>query len=54
MLELRNRLERRRLERDQLKAKLEVETISSMETLRNLRQDCDKLDKESLSRAKKK
>jgi hypothetical protein len=54
MLELRNRLERRRLERDQLKAKLDSEATSSMKTLRNLREDCDRLDKDSLSRAKKK
>jgi hypothetical protein len=51
-LDLRNRLERRRSERDQLRAKLEADTASAMRTLRKLKEDCDKIDKNSLSCAK--
>ena len=51
-LELRNRLERRRSERDQLKASLDAETITTMRTLRKLSEDCNKPDKTFLSQAK--
>ena len=51
-LELRNRLERRRSERDQLKASLDAETITSMRILRKLSEDCNKPDKAFLSQAK--
>jgi hypothetical protein len=51
-LELRNRLERRRSERDQLRVKLENDTASSMRTLRKLREVCNKADKGYLSQAK--
>jgi hypothetical protein len=40
-LELRNRLERRRVERDQLHAKLKAETLSSMRALFDLLEACD-------------
>jgi hypothetical protein len=52
--ELRNRLERRRSERDQLTAKLEADTASSMRPLRKLREDCNKPDQKYLSLAKEK
>ena len=51
-LELRNRLERRRSERDQLKARLEFETTSLMRTLRRLKEDFNETDRATLSRAK--
>ena len=51
--ELRNRLERRRSERDQLKATLEVEATIPMKALRRLREECNKIDRDLLSRAKR-
>ncbi|GAB7333147.1 hypothetical protein MBLNU13_g04810t1 [Cladosporium sp. NU13] len=52
LIVLRNRLERRRSERDHLKARLDAETITTMRTLRKLREDCNKPDKAFLSQAK--
>jgi hypothetical protein len=48
-LELRNRLERHRAERDQLKAKLEADATTSINALRKLKEDCSKIDRNSLS-----
>lgn len=48
-LELRNRLERCRAERDQLKATLEADAACWMRTLRKLRESCSKIDRSSLS-----
>jgi hypothetical protein len=52
-LELRNRLERRRVERDQLHAKLKADTLSSFRALLKLLEECDdKLEKGSILRIK--
>lgn len=51
--ELRNRLERRRSERDQLKVTLAFESTISMKALRRLREDCSTIERDSLSRAKR-
>lgn len=53
-LELRNRLERRRSERDQHKVALQFETTYSMKALRKLMEDCNKPDQRYLSLAQEK
>jgi hypothetical protein len=51
-LELRNRLERRRSERDHFKARLETDAADSMRSLRKLREECGKFDKDCLQQVK--
>jgi hypothetical protein len=52
-LELRNRLERRRAERDQLQAKLKADTLSSFRALFKLLEECDdKFEKGEILRVK--
>jgi len=53
-LELRNRLERRRSERDQLKAKLEADATIAINALRKLKESCNKPDRAYLSQARQK
>ena len=51
-LELRNRFERRRSERDHRKETLEAETAIAMKSLRRLREYCSKFDRHRLQQAK--
>lgn len=52
-LALRNRLERRRVERDHLQAKVKAERISLLKSILKIAETCDDIEKETVARVRK-